>query len=44
MKLALFTTMPSNNLIRSIDDSEAKLMKITTLLSTVTTKDFYPQT
>lgn len=44
MKLSLFTITLSNNLICSIDDSGAKLMKITNLLSTITTKDFYPQT
>lgn len=43
MKLSLFTITLSNNLICSIDDSEAKLMKITNLLPTITTKDFYPQ-
>lgn len=41
MKPAPFTTTLSNNLIRSIDDSGAKLMKITNLLSAVTPRGFF---
>lgn len=43
MKSALFTTTLSSNLIRSVDDSGAKLMKITNLLSAVTRGFFYLQ-